>query len=76
MRVVPAAPLHEIARALADIDARMASLAANSDRGAEFNELALAIRELARCVEALLEHTRDAVPAVHAVGTTLPPTLR
>jgi hypothetical protein len=76
MRVVPAASLYEIARALADIDGRMASLAANSDPGGELNELALAIRELARCVEALLEHTRDAVPVVHAVGTALPQTPR
>jgi hypothetical protein len=73
---VPAASLYEIARALADIDGRMASLAANSDPGGELNELALAIRELARCVEALLEHTRDAVPVVHAVGTALPQTPR
>jgi hypothetical protein len=75
MRVVPAASPLEIARALADIDARMASLAAKTDPASELNELALAIGKLARCVEALLEYTRDAVPPLHAVGTALPATL-
>ena len=76
MRVVATTSLHEIARALADIDARMASLAANCEPTGDLNELALAIRELARCVAALLEHARDAVPPVRAVGTALPQTLR
>jgi hypothetical protein len=76
MRVVAATSLHEIDRALADVDARLASVAARTEPGGDLNELALAVRELSRCVAALLAHARDAVPAVRAVGTVVPPTPR